>query len=417
MNKPSRSRFIPSSRTIIKRCMTVFTLLLVALSLMGARIVGCGGIDPILTPDGAPTMDAIKVGLIYTAPRRNSTRYGAELAAIQINQEGGVRGIPVELIARDNRNDAEHTAELAEELITSEGASAVIGPNFSRHAVIVAEIAQSHEIPMISTSATNPTITDAGDFVFMAAFTDDFQGKVMAQFAAQELRASSAAVLTQAGDVFSEGLSQTFVDNFTAFGGAVVRHEFYTAGDTDFTAQLTAIAQFAPDVIFMPGFVPDVPRAIQQARTIPQPNATGITATFLGADSWDDPELLSMGSQVVEGSFFSSAFSAAPPTSGQTGATLSGSARQFIAAYQSVFGVPPDGPGALGYDALKLVVQAMRRADRLAPDAVRDQIAATSGYSGATTLIGYDSNRHATKSAVILRIQGGRVRFHQQIEP
>ncbi|MCZ6680451.1 MAG: hypothetical protein O7E52_24740, partial [Candidatus Poribacteria bacterium] len=67
--------------------------------------------------------------------------------------------------------------------------------------------------------------------------------------------------------------------------------------------------------------------------------------------------------------------------------------------------------------ALKLVVQAMRRADQLEPASIRDQIAATRGYTGATTLIGYDSNRHATKSAVILRIQGGQVRFHQQIEP
>ncbi|MCZ6677422.1 MAG: ABC transporter substrate-binding protein, partial [Candidatus Poribacteria bacterium] len=298
-----------------------------------------------------------------------------------------------------------------------DGVAAIIGPNFSRHAVRIAPIAQNHGIPMITTSATNPTITDAGDFVFMAAFTDDFQGKVMAQFADRELRASTAAVLTQEGDVFSEGLSQTFIDNFTGFGGNVVAHEFYTSGDTDFTVQLTAIAQFAPDVIFMPGFVPDVPLAIKQARTIPQPNATGITATFLGADSWDDPELLSMGSQAVEGSFFSSAFSAAPPTSGQTGATLNESARQFISAYQSMFGRSPDGPGALGYDALKLVVQAMRRADQLEPAAIRDQIAATRGYTGATTLIGYNSNRHATKSAVILRIQGGQVQFHQQIEP
>ena len=325
-------------------------------------------------------------------------------------------GIPIQLIARDNRNDTEHTVELAEELITQDGVAAIIGPNFSRHAVRVAPIAQRHRTPMITTSATNPTITAAGDFVFMAAFTDDFQGLVMAQFAIQELAAQTAAVLTQSGDVFSDGLSQTFVDNFTAFGGDVVAHEFYVAGDTDFTVQLTTIAGGAPDVIFMPGFVPEVPQAIRQARTIPQPNATGITARFLGADSWDDPALIAEGGSAVEGSFFSSAFSSAP-ASGGSGPALSESARQFVSAYRSMFGVRPDGPGALGYDALKLVVQAMRRADRLEPDAIRDQIAATRGYSGATTLIGYDSNRHATKSAVILRIQGGQARFHQQIEP
>ncbi len=371
---------------------------------------GCDEVQQIITPGTSPS---IKIGLIYTAPRRNSSRYGAELATIQVNQEGGVRGIPIELLARDNKDDTEYTTELAEELITKDGVTAIIVPNFSRHAVQIAPIAQSHGIPMISTSATNPTITDAGDFVFMAAFTDDFQGKVMAQFATKELNARTAAVLTQSGDVFSEGLSQTFVDNFTAFGGNVVAHEFYASGDTDFTVQLTAIAAFAPDMIFMPGFVPDVPLAIKQARTIPQPNATGITATFLGADSWDDPELVAMGGTAVRGSFFSSAFAATTAPG-----DLTDNARQFILAYTSMFGIAPDGPAALGYGAVKLVVQAMRRSDNLTPNAVRDQIAATNGYSGATLIDRYDENRHAAKSAVINHIHtNGDTRFYQVIAP
>lgn len=64
--------------------------------------------------------------------------------------------------------------------------------------------------------------------------------------------------------------------------GIIVASETYSTGDTDFTNQLTAIAAEAPDVIFMPGFVPEVPLAIKQARTIPQKGASGITATFLG---------------------------------------------------------------------------------------------------------------------------------------
>ena len=88
-------------------------------------------------------------------------------------------------------------------------------------------------------------------------------------------------------------------------------------------------------------------------------------------------------------------------------------AYQFVIAYTAMFGVVPDGGAALGYDALRLVVQAMRRADDLTPTAIRDQLAATMNYSGATFISGYDENRHTSKSVVIKQIVNGEVQFHK----
>ena len=389
----------------------------ILLFLMSTLFGGCEQVQQLLSPlSDAGDDGAIKIGFLYTTPNRNNSRYGAELATIQLNKEDGVRGIPIQLIARgiptqrlisDNISDTEYVAELAEELIAEEGVSAIVGPNRSRHAVVVAEIAQRHGIPMMTTSATNPSVTVAGDFVFMAAFTDDFQGKVMAEFATQDLEAQTAAVLTHEGDVYSEGLSQTFIDNFTAYGGEVVADQFYMAGDTDFTVQLTAIAEAAPDVVFSTGFIPEVPLAVRQAK-----EEIRITATFIGGDSWDNAALIATAGTAVDGSFFSSGFSAkAEP------GDLGEDAHQFVTAYTTMFGLVPDGGAALGYDALRLVVLAMRRADDLTPTAIRDQIAATNNYSGATLILGYDENRHTAKSAVINQIRDGEVQFHQLIEP
>ena len=82
-----------------------------------------------------------------------------------------------------------------------------------------------------------------------------------------------------------------------------------------------------------------------------------------------------------------------------------------------MFGVLPDGGAALGYDGLQLMVQAMRRADNLTPTAIRDQLAATMNYSGATFISRYDENRHTSKRVVIKRILNGEVQFHKLIEP
>ncbi len=390
----------------------LWILLFLAITLF----LGCDQVQQLLVPPDTDDEDAIKIGFLYTTPNRNNSRYGAELATLQLNEAGGVRGRPIQLIARgiptqrfvnEDINDTEYVAGLALGLIVEEKVSAIVGPNRSTYAVVVGEIAQQHGIPMMATSATNPSVTAAGDFVFMAAFTDDFQGKAVAAFAMQDLEAQTAAVLTHRDDVYSEGLSQTFIDNFTVHGGRVVADEFYEAGDTDFTAQLTAIAETAPDVIFSTGFLPEVPLMVRQAR-----GEIGITATFIGGDAWDNAALIEEAGAVIDGSFFSSGFSAeADPDD------LGEDAYQFVTAYTAMFGMLPDGGAALGYDALRLVVEAMRRAADLTPAAIRDQLAATMNYSGATFISGYDENRHTSKSVVIKRIVDGEVQFYKLIEP
>ena len=368
---------------------------------------GCEQFQQVLTPLPEPDEDApIKIGVIYSSPSRSHTLNGAELAALQVNGEGGVHDREISIAARGNISDSDHAAAIAGELILQEGVLAIVGPNLSSYAVPIGEVAQRHGIPMVTTTATNPSVTAAGDFVFMAAFTDDFQGKVMAQFASQDLEAKTAAVLTRSGSLYSEGLSQTFIDNFTAFGGDVLHAKFYMKGDEDFNEQLTEIADSAPDVFFLPGFSAEIPLVVEQAKSL------DITGILLGGDSWDNAALIADNAELLEGSFFSTFFSAKVASD-----DLSEEGHQFITAYTAIFSKAPDGGAALGYDALRIVVQAMRRADELTPTAIRDQIAATENYSGATFLLAYDENRHATKSAVINRIVDGEAQFHKLIKP
>ena len=104
-------------------------------------------------------------------------------------------------------------------MIGSDRVVALIGPNRSSHAIEVGAVAQRHGVPMITTAATNPGVTAAGDLVFMAAFTDQFQGRVTAEFAAGTLGMTSAAVLTERGNVYSEGIGRRAVSTPTPCGG------------------------------------------------------------------------------------------------------------------------------------------------------------------------------------------------------
>lgn len=369
-------------------------------------IFGCTNVEKIITDPQEP--ETIKLGFVV-AGARVSYPYGAELAVTEINESGGLLGMPIELIGHINKEAVpEVSAQLAETLIVEDKIIALIGPNRSSHAVGVGAVAQRYGIPMITTTATHPNVTSAGDFVFMASFTDNFQGAVMARFAKVDLGITTAAVLTRSGALYAEGISEIFISNFRGFGGEIAANEFYKTETSDFTAQLSAIAAAKPDALFIAGFVQELAFITQQARAIPLQNANGDPTIFLGADSWDSQLLFDNEDAEMEGSFFSGHFS--PDTDEPT-------ARAFVDAYESTYEFTPSGGVAVSYDAVKLLSEAIERTGSLEPDKIRQQLAATENYIGATRVAGYDANRHPIKSAVIFTIKNGEKLFYKQIDP
>jgi len=383
-------------KSAVKLCF-IFSMLLI--------IVGCDNVQKVLTPKPEPS---VKIGFIV-AGERVTYPNGAQLAVDEKNQQGGLFGMQVELIGHINSEAILDTSvQLTESLIVEDGIVALIGPNRSSHAAVVGPVAQKHQIPMVTTTATNPNVTQAGDFVFMASFTDSFQGAVMAQFAKMELGISTAAIITRSGDLYTEGISEFFSSNFLGLGGNVVSHSFFEGGTDDFTEQLTQIAEMKPDVLFTAGFAQDIVNITQQARAIPLVNSNGEPTVFLGADSWDSELVFGDENAEVEGSYFSGHFS--PETNEPM-------ARAFVDTYMSIYESTPTGGVAVSYDAVKLLFEAIERAGSLEADAIRDQLATTENYIGATSIARYNENRHPTKSAVIFTIKDGKKQFYQQIDP
>ncbi len=357
------------------------------------------------TEDGEGT--PVKIGFLVSGDRITYPN-GAKIAVDEVNERGGLLGRSVELVTEINIQEAAAAVQAAETMILTDEVIALIGPNRSSHAIEVGAVAQRHNVPMITTAATNPAVTAAGDVVFMAAFTDQFQGRVMAQFAKETLGVNTAAVLTQRGEVYTEGIAEFFTAHFSGFGGGIVAEEFYESGATDFAAQLTPIAAAAPEAVFLSGLPPEVALVTKQARALPLQNAAGEPTLFLGADAWDNPTLLDNEDAAVDGSFFSSHFS--PDTDEPN-------ARAFIDAYQALYGIAPTGGDAVSYDAVRLLLEAAERAGSLDADAIRQQLLATEQYAGATRIASYNENRHPTKSAVIMTIENGVKKFYQQVDP
>lgn len=377
-------------------------------------LIGCERVNQVVRPDATttPTEATLKIGVIQPSNTFTTFSQGAETARVQINEKGGVLGMQVEFISRNNQPIAsepptpEASVTAAKELIEMEDVFALLGPVYSSNSVEVGPIAQQAQRLMLPGSSGS-NVPAIGDYVFLITVPNPFQGKVMTGFAMNpnERGAKTAVTIIEEDDAYTIDLVAAFEAAFQANGGEIVYSGAYTVGDTNFTALLTEIHEVQPDVIFCPGFQPEVPSLINEARQI------GITATFLGGSAWDDRErFLSIldDNSVLDGSYYPTNFSVA---------TQDPDVQEFVRGYTALFGSPPDGIAASGYDAMRLLARAIETAGSLDRVAVRDAFAAVNGYKGATTISHYDANRHPVKSLAIQVIQNGQVEHYKVVEP
>ncbi len=331
-----------------------------------------------------------------------STSEGVKLAFADQNKKGGVKGKQLKLISLDNQGKPEEARAAVQRLITQDGVVAVLGEVASSRSLAAAPVAQQYQVPLITPSSTNPKVTEVGDYVFRVCFIDPFQGLVMAKFASQDLKKKRVAILRDVKSDYSTGLADVFTTEFKKLGGEIAGDESYQAGETDFKAQLTQLKGKKPEAIFVPGYYTEVGLIARQARQL------GMSIPLLGGDGWDSEKLSELGQEAINGSYFSNHY---------TTESTEPAVVEFIKQYRETYGgKTPDGLGALGYDAARILIEAMERSD-LSPKSIRDEIAKTKDFKGVTGVITINSKRDATKSAVVVQVDGKVNRFIKTISP
>jgi branched-chain amino acid transport system substrate-binding protein len=336
-----------------------------------------------------------------------SAKEGIELAIEEINKEG-IDGKKLELVTVDNKSDAAEATNGALKLATQDKVVAMIGAATSTNTLAQVQIAQDNKIPLITPTATNATITNKdgklNDFVFRTCFIDPFQGTVAANFATNDLKVKSAAVLIDSSSDYSKGLADSFKKNFTANGGKIVKEEAYIAKDTDFRATLTNIKSANPEYIFVPGFYEEVGLIIKQAREI------GLNVPIMGGDGWDSPKLVEIaGAQTLNNTFITNHYS-----SGDSDKKV----QDFVAAFKAKYdGKSPDAFTALGYDTVYFLADAIKRAGSSDSAKIQKALEETDGLELVSGKVKLDQNHDPIKAAVILEYQNGEQQFKTKINP
>lgn len=331
-----------------------------------------------------------------------SSRNGIELALNEANAAGGVLGKKLAVRVYDDQGKPEEAGNAVVRLINQDHVKLILGEVASSNSLVMAEKAQEGRIPMITPSSTNAKVTQRGDYIFRVCFIDAFQGYAMAKFARDNLKLGSVAVLKDQKSDYSLGLADVFVRKFTEMGGKIVGQEAYSQGDSDFRSQLVALRKTQPEAVYVPGYYNEVGLIARQAREV------GLKVPLLGGDGWDSEKLFELGGTAVAGHYFSDHYSPDDPAP---------YTQQFIANYKKAYGGVPDALAALGYDAAKVAVDAIKRAGSAEPQALRDAIAATSKFPGVAGTITMDEHRNAVKPAVVLKVGTQKSTYAATIQP
>ena len=332
-----------------------------------------------------------------------SAHQGIVLALEDLNATGGVQGKTLKLVSMDSQGKPDESARAITKLISQDRVVSVVTGVISSNALAMAPIAQKNHVPFIATIATQPKVTDLGDFIFRGCLMDSFQGTVMAKFGLDQLKMRRVAILRDVKSDYSIGLAQTFSEVLKQGGGEVVVDQTYTAGDIDFKAQLTAIRGKKPDAMYVPGYYSDVSLIARQAREL------GMNISLLGGDGWDSPKLKEIGGDALSGSYFSGHYSPDEP---------SPRLKDFLSHYQEKYHTVPDGLAVMGYEGVQILGAALKKAKTLDREGIREALASSKDVETVTGVVSIDSKRNAARSAVVLMIEkDGKLKYRATVAP
>lgn len=362
----------------------------------------------------AAVAQSVKIGAIYNltggmasldVPASN----GAKLAAKEINAAGGVLGRELELVMYDGKTDAATIGNAATQLVESDKAVIMIGFTDSDMTLAAAPIAAKAGIVFLTSGATSPRLPEqVPDYLYMACFGDNVQAAAGAEFAHTTLKARTSYLLIDKGMEYTLGLGKYYKERFIEMGGKIVLEDTYQTGDTDYSAQITKLKRLStlPDILFISAGPDEVGVIVKQFRE------SGIEAPILGGDGNDTPLLVQIAGKGADNTYFS--------THSLMDAELGTDAVQkFIAAYQSEYKAPPENAFAgLGYDTVKLLADAIKRAGSDDPKAIREALQKTKNLPGVTGVITYQpGSRIPQKGVTMILVKDGKFTLAAEVVP
>ena len=392
-------------RLLIKSAATLATAL--ALAACGDK-ASAPKADAPSTPK-APEMQVVKIGSASPLTGAQAhigidIRNGVQLAIEDANKAGvtiGGKSVKLEMVAEDDEANPTKATTVAQKLADAK-VSGVVGHFNSGASIPASKIYADAGIPQISPSSTNPDYTLKGyKTTFRVVAHDGQQGPTLGRFALNNLKAKTIAVIDDS-TAYGQGLADNFEATVKAGGATLVAREHTTDKDTDFKAILTKIKGKNPDLIMFGGIDPQAGPMKKQMAEL------GIKAQFIGGDGMQTPNFIKLAGESAEG-----AMASIPglPKDKMPGGT------EFLAKYKAKYNAEVELFAPMGYDAVMVFVEAMKRANSSDPAKYLAEVGKTN-YNGVIGPIAFDEKGDLKNGPItIYVVKGGKWEALETVTP
>ena len=334
-------------------------------AMMAASLAACGGSKPAETTaaadnaettaaEGAETEAAaeggtLKVGIIGPltgagAAYGNAVANGAELAAKEINEAGGINGYQVAFNFQDDENDPEKAIN-AYNTLKDWGMQILVGTTTSKPCIAVAAETANDNMFQITPSGSSVECAQNPN-VFRVCFSDPDQGAASATYIAENKLAEKISVIYDSSDVYSSGIYEKFAAEAANQGLEIVDAEAFTAdSNKDFSTQLQKAKDAGADLVFLPIYYTEASLILKQADTM------GYAPKFFGCDGMDGIlQVENFDTKLAEGLMLLTPFAA----DAQDELT-----QKFVTSYKENYGETPIQFAADAYDVIYSMYQAV----------------------------------------------------------
>jgi len=362
-------------------------------------LVACG--DKEEAAGGGETM-VVKIG--HVGPTSGAIAHlgkdnenGGRMAIEELNAAGmtiGGKKVTFELLAEDDAADPKQGTAAAQKLVDAK-VNGVIGHLNSGTTIPASSIYHDARLPQISPSATNPKYTRQGfDTTFRLVADDTQLGGTLGRYAIETLKGKTVAVIDDR-TAYGQGVADEFEKGVTSAGGTLVAREFTNDKATDFNAILTSIKGKNPDVVFFGGMDAVAGPMLKQMK------ALGINAKFMGGDGICTAGLPALAGDGLADDMVYCAEAGGVDEAGKAAMD------KFREDFKAKYGAEVQVYAPYVYDAVKLMADAMKRADSVDPAKYLPELAKTSGYQGVTGNISFDEKGDIKNGALTLMTYRG----------
>lgn len=343
--------------------------------------------------------EVVKIGAILplsgdAAVYGKSLKNGMDLALAEFQQNDADKK-DFQIIYEDSKADPKLAVSAFQKLSSIDNCKIVLGGFSSSEVLSMAPIAEKNKVVLVSPTASSPSITSAGDYIFRTTPSDNFDGEIMAKFAYNELSLKDVALLYVNND-YGLGISKVFINKFENYGGNVVIQKSFETNTKDFRTLLISIKDSKPDGLY-------IIATSELGNILKQKTELGLKIKIFTVGLVENPKVIEIAGKGADSVFYSY-----PSFQVNSANEI---VQKFVTDYKNKYGNNPDVLGAYGYDLVGITLMALKDNSENS-DRIKTALYNIKNYQGVTGHTSFDSNGDVTKTAGIKVILDGKFEWY-----